>query len=146
MSLGETHGIEPVQNSGLFFEGVPPLRKEHTSSRRTIFQLFGTGQGPVSAVVVDGQPAPPNARTLATPTADAATCLNHQPSVCVALGGSGGGAVLAEIQYSGLAPGLIGVWQLNVKIPTSGVLGNTLSVRAVIGGSNKSNLVTIAVK
>jgi uncharacterized protein (TIGR03437 family) len=112
----------------------------------SVVQLFGTGQGPLSVAVADGQPAPANALTQAKPTADANTCLNHQPSLCVALGGSGGGAALAEIQYSGLAPGLIGVWQLNIKLPTNGLLGNTVSVRALIGGSNQSNLVTIAVK
>ena len=112
----------------------------------SVVQLFGTGQGPLSVAVADGQPAPPNALTQAKPTSDANTCLNHQPSVCVALGGSGGGAALAEIQYSGLAPGLIGVWQLNIKLPSSGLLGNSVSVRALIGGSNQSNLVTIAVQ
>ena len=112
----------------------------------SVVQLFGTGQGPLSVTVADGQPAPANAITQAKPTTDANTCLNQQPSLCVALGGSGGGAALAEIQYSGLAPGLIGVWQLNIKLPASGLLGNSISVRALVGGSNQSNLVTIAVK
>ena len=112
----------------------------------SVVQLFGTGQGPLTATVADGVPAPANARTVAVPTSDANTCLNQQPSVCVALGGSGGGAVLGEIQYSGLAPGLVGVWQLNVKLPSSGLLGNSVSVVALVGGPNKSNLVTIAVK
>jgi hypothetical protein len=35
---------------------------------------------------------------------------------------------------------------LNIKLPTNGLLGNSVSVRALIGGSNQSNLVTIAVK
>jgi len=115
--------------------------------RGTVVQLFGTGQGPVVSPVPDGQKAPSALdKTVAAPTSDASTCLNKQPAVCVALGGSGGGAVLAEIQYSGLAPGLIGVWQLNVKIPTDGLLGNTIRVSALIGGANQSNLVTVAIK
>ncbi len=117
------------------------------AARGTVVQLFGTGQGPVRNPVADGQPAPlAQDRTLAAPTSDATTCLTKQPAVCVALGASGGGAQLAEIQYSGLAPGLVGVWQINIKIPTSGLLGNTMSVRALIGGANQSNLVSIAVK
>ena len=117
------------------------------ASRGSVIQIFGTGQGPVVTPVADGQPGPfaPD-KTLANPTADANTCLNKQPAVCIALGGSGGGAQLAEIQYSGLAPGLVGVWQVNFKIPTTGPVGNTISVRALIGGANQSNLVTIAVK
>lgn len=115
--------------------------------RGTVVQLFGTGQGPVSSPVPDGQAAPAGLdKTVASPTSDASTCLNKQPSVCVALGGSGGGAVLAEIQYSGLAPDLIGVWQLNIKIPTSGLQGNTVTVNVLIGGANRSNLVSLAVK
>jgi uncharacterized protein (TIGR03437 family) len=97
--------------------------------------------------VADGQPGPNTPdKTVAKPTADANTCLNNQPAVCIALGGSAGGAQLADIQYSGLAPGLVAVWQVNFKIPTTGPAGNTISVRALIGGANQSNLVTIAVK
>jgi len=115
--------------------------------RGSVIQLFGTGQGPVVTPVADGQPGPNTPdKTVAQPTADANTCLNKQPAVCIALGGSAGGATLADIQYSGLAPGLVGVWQVNFKIPTTGSTGNTISVRALIGGANQSNLVTIAVK
>jgi uncharacterized protein (TIGR03437 family) len=116
------------------------------ASLGSVVQMFGTGQGPLSVAVADGHPAPANALTQAKPTADANTCLNQQPSLCVALGGSGGGAALAEIQYSGLAPGLVGVWQLNIKLPSAGLLGNSISVRALLGGSSQSNLVSIAVK
>jgi uncharacterized protein (TIGR03437 family) len=117
------------------------------AARGSVIQLFGTGQGPVVSPVADGQPAPlaPD-KTVATPTSDANTCLNKQPAVCVALGGSAGGATLADIQYSGLAPGLVGVWQVNVKIPTDGPVGNTIVLTAVIGGANQSNKVSIAVK
>ncbi|HXI38636.1 MAG TPA: hypothetical protein VNH83_01595, partial [Bryobacteraceae bacterium] len=119
----------------------------HPARRGTIVQLFGTGQGPVRNPVPDGQPAPPGLdQTLAAPTSEAATCLTKQPAVCVALGGSGGGAQLAEIQYSGLAPGLIGVWQLNIKIPISGLLGSAVNVRVLIGGGSQSNLASIVVK
>jgi uncharacterized protein (TIGR03437 family) len=118
----------------------------HPAARGTVIQLFGTGQGPVATPVPDGQPAPAGDTTLAVPTSDAATCLNRQPAVCVALGGSGGGAQLAEIQYSGLAAGQVGVWQLNIKIPTDGLLGNSISIRTLIGGANQSNLVNISVK
>jgi len=117
------------------------------AARGSIVSLYGTGQGPVVSPVADGQPAPlaPD-NTIAAPTSDANTCVNKQPAVCVALGGSGGGSQLAEIQYSGLAPGLVGVWLVNIRVPATGLLGNTMAVRALIGGANQSNLVTIAIK
>jgi uncharacterized protein (TIGR03437 family) len=122
---------------------------DHPAPRGSVVQLFGTGQGPAASPVADGHPAPQAQDvTVAVPTSDGNACLvNQKPLVCVALGGSGGGSQFADIQYSGLAPGLIGVWQLNIKIPKDGLLGNSVSVRAVIGGAAySSNLVSLAIK
>ena len=104
-------------------------------------QLYGTGQGQVSPPVPDGTTAPssPLSNTVAVPTADANACLNTQPSVCVAFA-----STLGNIQYSGLAPGYIGLWQINVTIP-KGTPSGTANLRVVINGS-PSNQVTIAVK
>lgn len=119
----------------------------HPAPFGSIVELFGTGQGPVKSPVPDGQPAPSSPdNTVAKPTSDGNTCLTGSSYVCVALGGSGGGAVFASVQYSGLAPGQVGVWELKFAIPSSGLLGNTVSVRAAIGGINFSNEVTLAVK
>lgn len=113
----------------------------------SVVSLFGTGQGPVTSPVPDGQPAPNSPdNTVAQPTTDGNTCLSGHSYVCVALGGSGGGSVFANVQYSGLAPGMVGVWELKFQIPSSGLLGNTIYVRAAIGGINLSNEVTLAVK
>lgn len=119
----------------------------HPAPLGSTVELFGTGQGPVKTPVPDGQPAPSSPdNTLAKPTTDGNACLSGSSYVCVALGGSGGGAVFANVQYSGLAPGQVGVWELKFTIPSSGLLGNTVSVRAAIGGINFSNEVTLAVK
>lgn len=119
-----------------------PNRPLNAAARGSVIQLFGTGQGPVSPTVADGQPAPEGvlAKTVATPTADANACLNSQPSVCVAIG-----AAFGEIQYSGLAPGFVGLWQLNVKIPQSAPTGVAIPVRAVIHGA-PSNIVVMAIR
>jgi adhesin/invasin len=103
--------------------------------------LYGTGQGQVSPAVLDGQPAPsgPLSNTVAVPTSDAKTCQNNQPSVCVQVGNTFG-----NISYSGLAPGFIGLWQINVALP-QGVTGSAVPVRVVINGT-PSNTVTIAVR
>ncbi|MCX6633418.1 MAG: hypothetical protein NTW28_37965 [Candidatus Solibacter sp.] len=102
--------------------------------------IYGTGQGQVSPAVTDGTAAPaaPLSSTVAVPTASGTTCLNSQPSMCVAMGSAFG-----DVKYSGLAPGYIGLWQINVVVP-QGVTG-TVPVRVIINGS-PSNSVTVAVR
>ncbi|MEO7649015.1 MAG: hypothetical protein ABIZ80_00980, partial [Bryobacteraceae bacterium] len=112
------------------------------AAKGSIIQLFGTGQGQVTPPVPDGTPAPADSpvNTVATPTADANTCISKQPAVCVAIGSTFG-----EIQFSGLAPGVIGVWQIKVKIPANALTGNAIPVRAVINAT-PSNLVNVAIR
>ena len=70
--------------------------------RGTVVQLFGTGQGFIPNAPPEGEaPSGP----VSTP---------EKPSVFI----GGQDFVPAEnIEYSGLAPGLVGVWQINVRIP-----------------------------
>jgi uncharacterized protein (TIGR03437 family) len=110
------------------------------AARGTVINIFGTGQGPVSPPVPDGNPGPePAASTIAVPTSDGNACLNQQPSICVAIG-----AVFGEVQFSGLAPGVVGIWQITVKIPLTAPTG-TVNMRGVIRGT-LSNIVTVAIK
>jgi uncharacterized protein (TIGR03437 family) len=104
--------------------------------------LYGTGQGPVSPAVQDGAAAgtSPLSYTVAVPTSNPNTCLNSQPSMCVAVGSNFG-----NVQYSGLAPGFVGLWQINVTIPQGTPAGSAVPVRVVID-STSSNLVSIAVR
>ena len=106
----------------------------------SIVSIYATGQGQVSPAVIDGTAAgsSPLSNTIAVPTTNAGTCLNSQPSMCVAVGSGFG-----DVKYSGLAPGYIGLWQINVLIP-SGTTG-VVPVRVVINGT-PSNTVTIAVR
>jgi uncharacterized protein (TIGR03437 family) len=103
--------------------------------------LYGTGQGQVSPAVQDGTAAgtSPLSYTIAVPTANSTTCFVSQPSMCVAVGSN-----FANVQYSGLAPGFVGLWQINVTIP-QGTPSGAVGVRVVIN-STSSNLVTIAVR
>lgn len=105
-------------------------------------QLYGTGQGQVSPAVTDGNMAPsgPLAQTVAVPTSSGTTCLNNQPSMCVAVASAFG-----AVQYSGLAPGNVGLWQINVTIPAGTPSGSAVPIRVVIDGS-ASNTVTISVR
>ena len=75
--------------------------KDHPAANGSIVAFFGTGQG-----VVPGAPADGVAPTGAVSTAS-------KPRVLI------GTQFVADdnVVYSGLAPGLPGVWQVNVKIP-----------------------------
>ena len=124
-----------------------PNGASHPAPRGSTVRLFGTGQGPITTPVPDGQPAPsaPD-NTVAKPTSDGNACLAHHSYVCVALGGSNGGAAFADVTYSGLAPRQVGTWELDIVIPKSGLEGSTVGVRAAIGGVNFSNEVSLAIK
>ena len=75
----------------------------HMAQVGSTIQLFGTGQGVVPNAPPDGEPAAGALDTLTKPT------------VYI-------GAGQATVSYSGLAPGLVGVWQINVEIPQTPVL------------------------
>ncbi len=76
-----------------------------------VIQLFGTGQGPVTNAPPDGTASTGPVPTTVTPQ--------------VLLGPSGSATYVpsANIQYSGLAPGLVGVWQINILIPSTAPSG-----------------------
>jgi uncharacterized protein (TIGR03437 family) len=107
----------------------------------TIVSIYGTGQGQVSPAVPDGMPAPPStlSYTVAVPTTNSQTCVTNPNSMCVAFGSQFG-----VVQFSGLAPGYIGLWQINVSVPSG--LGAGAAVVAVYIDGSPSNRVTIAVK
>ncbi len=89
--------------------------------------LFGTGLGPVDNPPETGKPALANplSRTTTTPQ----VWLNNLP---------------APVRFSGLAPDFVGLYQVNVEVP-SGLAPGEYSVVLNIGGVS-SNTVTIAVR
>ena len=89
-------------------------------------QIYATGMGRVSPVVPSGQPAAefPLSRTLS--------------EVSVTMNG-----VPAEVTFSGLAPGLTGLYQVNARVP-EGVQG-TVAIAASVDGIS-SNVVTMEVR
>jgi uncharacterized protein (TIGR03437 family) len=46
--------------------------------------------------------------------------------------------------YAGLAPGLVGLYQVNVQVPNDAPTGNAVSLALSVGGAT-SNTVTIAI-
>jgi uncharacterized protein (TIGR03437 family) len=106
-------------------------------ARGQVIQLFGTGQGFVSNAPPDGSPGSGLIPTSATPLVLLGDVF--VPS--------------ANIQYSGLAPSEVGVWQINVLIPTTTPPANSVAIQVFMASVPSGNpaapaqvATTIAVK
>jgi uncharacterized protein (TIGR03437 family) len=90
--------------------------------------IYATGLGPVSPYVPSGAPGPgsPLSRT--------------SQDVTVLIGG-----ITASVTFSGLAPGLVGLYQVNAIVPPTAPTGNNVSLTLAVGGVT-SNTVTIALQ
>ena len=87
--------------------------------------IYLSSLGAVSNPPADGNPAGSNSMTNITPT--------------VTIGGAP-----AAVSYSGLAPGEVGVYQINAIVP-AGVTGNAVPVVVTLG-NGISNTVTVAIQ
>lgn len=94
----------------------------------TYLSIYCTGLGPVT-----NQPA-----SGAAATSDPLSQTTTTPRVTV-------GGVQAQVLFAGLAPGFVGLYQVNVQVPAEVTSGNAVPVVIVIGGAT-SNTGTIAVK
>ncbi len=99
------------------------------AARGSVILIYGTGFGATTPSVASGQPAPGDppglARLVATPT--------------VSIGGQS-----AQILFAGLAPGFVGLFQINAVVPATVSAGNAQIVVTI--GSATSNTVTVAVQ
>jgi uncharacterized protein (TIGR03437 family) len=90
--------------------------------------IYATGLGDVTNRPGLGSPSPSNplARSLVNPTVTI------------------GNVPVTDIQFSGLAPTLVGVWVVNARIPVGTPVGDAIPISLSIGGLT-SNTGTIAV-
>ena len=124
-STGQIYGAAEIPlasaSPGLFVEGAQqtgPVAAENQdfsintatnpAARGTILQLYATGQGAVSGAPPDGQPSSGLVPSIATPQILLGTMF----------------VPAGNIQYSGLAPGSVGLWQINFTIPAGAPTGN----------------------
>jgi uncharacterized protein (TIGR03437 family) len=97
-----------------------------------VVSIFASGLGPVNINLPSGHPAPshPLAKLKAP--------------VDVLIGG-----VKASVQFAGLAPGFVGIYQVDVKVPAGIVTGDAVPVKIIAhlpgGAVAPSNVVTMAV-
>lgn len=101
----------------------------NAAERGSAITLYGTGAR-VYPAPTDGDAAPRSGQPLfytsTTPTAWA-------------------GSVRAQVLFSGLAPGLVGVWQVNLMVPAAAPAGSAVPVRLLYDGI-ETNTITVAVR
>jgi uncharacterized protein (TIGR03437 family) len=112
--------------TGVILHGVGNqlITASSPAAKGEVVVIYATGLGAVSPTPADG------AATGASQTAATAT---------VAIGGIAGG-----VQYAGMAPGFVGLYQVNVQIPSSVASGNESVVITINGQTSKT--VTMAVQ
>jgi len=90
--------------------------------------VFATGLGPVSNTPPDGAAAPGNPLSSATAA----------PSVTI-------GGVSSVVSFAGLAPGSVGIYRIDVEVPSGISSGDAVPLALTIAGSS-SNTVTLAIQ
>ena len=103
---------------GAFANARPARRGE-------FLQIYATGLGPVRVTPLDG---------VATST------LSTSRSPTVVIGGA-----TASVTFAGLAPGIVGVYQINAQIPDAAASGDAMPVSISLSGAT-SNTVTVAIQ
>jgi uncharacterized protein (TIGR03437 family) len=87
----------------------------HPALRGTWVEIFGTGEGFVPGAPADGAAATGPVSSTARPVVYLNGISVDDP---VFAEHNSDGSLVNHIYYSGLAPGLVGVWQIDVKIPS----------------------------
>jgi uncharacterized protein (TIGR03437 family) len=103
------------------FTGSRPVR------RSEFLEIYATGLGPVSRLQSDGNPKPP-----------IFPALSRTPTVTI-------GGIPAVVNFSGLPPGTVGLFQINVQVPDGVASGSSVPVSIAVYGVT-SNTVTVAVE
>lgn len=123
---GQVSALNLDYSTNADFERFPGARPELAGG---IVMLFATGLGATNPMVADGQAAPfsPLAVDAGSPT--------------VTIGG-----VAAPVLFSGLAPGFVALWQINVQLPDNLPTNLATSVRISKGQTSLEATIAVAGK
>jgi uncharacterized protein (TIGR03437 family) len=105
--------VAAVNQDGSLNNGANPAKAG------SVVTLYGTGQGAIHGMPPDGQPA-----QAIVPTPET-------PQVFI----NSGFVPSGDVQWSGLAPGFAGLWQINVKVPSDAPPADVI-VFVIYGGVN----------
>ncbi|MFN7993984.1 MAG: matrixin family metalloprotease [Bryobacteraceae bacterium] len=104
-----------LNQDGTFNSPVSP------APRHTVLVIYGNGQGVVSPALATGQPAPP-------------IPLSKVANAHAYIGGQE-----APVWFAGMAPGFVGLLQMNILIPASAQTGDNLPLHIAIAGQTSSD-------
>jgi uncharacterized protein (TIGR03437 family) len=127
--LQNGQGQGAVLNQDNTPNGLPIFVGASPAARGSVIQIFATGGGDTTPSLLPGEAAPASGNPL--------ILTNAQPSVEV--------GNEAAVTFSGMAPGYVGLWQINAVVPQSVTPGNAVPL-VINFGSVSSNTVTIAVQ
>lgn len=130
-------GQAAAQNSDFSRNGDPAMDPQSKRARKGDYVvLYGTGAGAQFVNASNNQPLTIKDGEAATSSPLAATA--SLPTATV-------GGKPATVYFSGLAPGFVGLWQLNVQVPADAPSGANVEVLISFGGKT-ANRMTIAVE
>lgn len=128
-SGGTGQGAVKISNTAIFAAPTGSISgaQVRPANRGEFITIFCTGLGSVTNPPATGRPTSgsPLSTTIATPQ--------------VTIGG-----IPATVSFSGLSPGFVGLYQVDVQVPAGAPGGNAVTVALTIGGV-AANPVTIAV-
>jgi uncharacterized protein (TIGR03437 family) len=96
------------------------------AKRGSTILLFANGLGPVVTAQTSGEPA------------SSTQLINTNTKASVTIGG-----VTSQVDFSGLAPGLVGCYQVNVVVPATAPTGSQQLVVSVNGVSSAPMNITV---
>jgi uncharacterized protein (TIGR03437 family) len=123
-AIGTMAAVQNVDGSLAQPAGSISGRTTHPAAIGDVVIIYATGLGPVDTTPAEGDTPSKTTNTL------------HKPFVAI-------GGLSAEIQFSGLSPQFVGVYQLNVVVPNVAP-GDTVPVQLALGGITSPKL-TMAV-
>ncbi len=126
---GTGQGAIVIANSSTIAAPADSFSGSQPAAPAEYVSIFCTGLGPVTNQPANGAPAlsSPLSFTISAPT--------------VTIGGTP-----ATVEFSGLAPGLVGVDQLNVQVPVAAPSGAKVPVVVQTADGSVSNTVTMAIQ
>ena len=127
-SAGAGQGAILISGSGALAAPAGVSPNSRPARKGEFLEVFANGLGRVTDVPASGEAAVSNPLSETT----------SRPEVSI-------GGAAADVLFAGLAPGFIGLYQVNVRLPAGAPSGDAVGVSLRVGGA-ASNVVTIAVE
>jgi uncharacterized protein (TIGR03437 family) len=113
--------VDPASGqAAIYYSDGSPVTPQHPATRDQRLLLYAAGLGGTHGTLTAGQPSPASAGTTQT--------------VSVYFGNPGYSQSPIVVEWSGLAPGMIGVYQVNLYVPGTHMNGDHLPVTIRVGG------------